>query len=402
MARRHELRAGEWESAATRLDEIISAHSGEDPFDEALKLLVAKLAYEASGAASEPFLQEDEAPQETVDRWLADALSRWPGVLGGAQRTRLHAAELRRCGAVLAQCSLLDGELVGLDAIFEYIVGKAAKGQKGQFFTPRFVIHEVVQMLEPRAGERVVDPACGSGGFLRHAARLAPEADVWGFDQDARAVLVAQVMLAASGREARQVIRADSLRRPSEAAAPVIEHLVRERAPAFDGFDVVLTNPPFAGDVGREYSAQYELAGRGRAERDVLFVERCLELLRPGGRFAIVLPFNKVGGEAYAHVREWLLQRAQVLAVVGLGRNTFQPHTSQKACVVIGQKRAALSTAFQDERITFFVSERDGKDARGRLRLDADGRSLHDLAEATPRVRERLLELRNQSERAWA
>jgi Type I restriction-modification system methyltransferase subunit len=165
---------------------------------------------------------------------------------------------------------------------------------------------------------------------------------------------------------------------------------MRTQEPRFRGFDVVLTNPPFAGDVGCEYADAYELARGHRVERDVLFLERCVELLRPQGRLAIVLPHNKVGAERWAYLRAWLLERVAVVAVVGLGRNTFRPHTSQKACVVIGCKRPKPTRHFRDEEILFFISERDGKDHRGRLAFGPDGESIdHDLAQATPLVRRR-------------
>ena len=76
-------------------------------------------------------------------------------------------------------------------------------------------------------------------------------------------------------------------------------------------------------------------------ERDILFIERCIQLLKPGGRLAIVLPHNKVAADSLAFVREWLLRKARVLAVVGLGRNTFLPHTHQKASVLFLQKGAS-------------------------------------------------------------
>jgi type I restriction enzyme M protein len=170
----------------------------------------------------------------------------------------------------------------------------------------------------------------------------------------------------------------------------VLEDLVRQQAPEFQGFDVVLTNPPFAGDVGSEYAEAYQLARGHRVERDVLFLERCVEILRPGGRLAIVLPHNKVGGERWAYLRAWLLERVAVVAVLGLGRNTFQPHTSQKACVVMGYKRAQPTRQYGDEEILFFINERDGKDQRGRLVTRGKGAGIdHDLAEATPLVRSR-------------
>ena len=394
MTRRHRLSHGDWESAALRLDEIICAHSGEDPFEEALQLLVAKLMHESGGAAS-PFISHDSdcGPASRVNRLLRAAEERWPGILDRGATTRLSAPELLRCASVLNGVRLLADDLVGLDAIFEFMVSKAAKGAKGQYFTPRHVIAEVVAMVRPGAGERVADPACGSGGFLRHALRQAPRCSVWGFDQDTRALRVARVMLAASGQSTAVVTRVDSLRRAQarHSSEPVLEDFVRRQDREFRGFDVVLTNPPFAGDVGSEYAEAYQLARGHRVERDVLFLERCVELLRPEGRLAIVLPHNKVGGERWAYLRAWLLERIAVVAVVGLGRNTFQPHTSQKACVVIGCKRSQARRPPCDEEILFFINERDGKDQRGRLVYRADGDGIdHDLAEATPLVRRRL------------
>lgn len=385
MAKRHAFRADDWQSVAVRLDEIISAHSGEDAFEEALKLLVAKLAHERAGDSAQGFLADESRAWEQAGQLLAQAAGQ--GLIEPGATLRLRAPELGRCAAVLRSVRLLAQDLVGLDAIFEFMVNKAAKGQKGQYFTPRHVVAEVVQMLQPTARELVADPACGSGGFLRHALLAAPRCRVWGFDQDARAVRVARVMLAATAQGA-QVMRADSL---ALADANSIENLMQARVSKFGGFDVILTNPPFAGDVGS--ATGYQLARGKRVERDVLFIERCLGLLRPGGRLAMVLPHNKLGGQAWAYLRRWLLERLRVVAVLGLGRNTFQPHTSQKACVLIGQKRVHPGFPESDEEILFFISERDGKDARGRLQCTPDGNVIHDLREATELVRARFQHL---------
>ena len=136
---------------AVRLDEIISAHSGEDPFEEVLKLLVAKLAHEVIDGNRGSFLAghqaEDAIPQ--VNRLLRLAGDHWRGILEAGATTFLSALELSRCEAVLGSVNLLGDNLVGLDAIFEFIVNKAAKGQKGQYFTPRHVISEIVGMVRP-------------------------------------------------------------------------------------------------------------------------------------------------------------------------------------------------------------------------------------------------------------
>jgi hypothetical protein len=133
----------------------------------------------------------------------------------------------------------------------------------------------------------------------------------------------------------------------------------------------------------------YELAKRGRrAERDTLFVERCVEMLRPEGRLAIVLPHNKVAAQASTDLRRWLVEMARVYAVVSLPRETFLPHTSQKAVVVFAKRRLERAPSVAragSERVFFAVSERAGKDAGGELVFragarDAGWRSVdHDL-----------------------
>lgn len=382
MAKRHAHRAGDWSSVAVRLDEIISAHTGADPFEEALTLCVARLAFER-GVGRGGFIADARTAAARVDALVAAAARRWPGIVEAGRRTRLSGPELVRCAAVLDDVSLVADDLVGLDAIFEHIVTRVAKGAKGQFFTPRHVISSIVSMLAPAPGEHVVDPACGSAGFLTHALAACPTAHVHGYDLDPRAIRVARVMLHGRGT----ATPLDSLGTGSGVATGGDRSAIRRYRDG--GFDLVLTNPPFAGDVGDAYGAHYELARGRRVERDVLFIERCIQLLRPGGRFAIVLPHNKVGGDTWAFVRAWLLERAQVVAVIGLGRNTFQPHTSQKACVVIGVRRSqpVSLAAARAEDILFFLSERDGKDHRGRLVRHPDGAIDHDLDEAVPLVR---------------
>lgn len=412
MAKRHAFRPGDWETVARRLDEIISAGSGEDAFQQARMLLLAKLAHEAGGQPAASFLADPGPLSAQIDRLLATARSRWPGVIEADSRSLLDDIALGRCGQVLRATRLLADDLVGLDAIFEFIVSRAAKGEKGQFFTPRHVIAAVVDMLQPQADEWVVDPACGSGGFLHHARRLAPGCQLVGFDVDARAVQVARIVLSALDVSPLRIQRLDSLQRPvADRPTPCIEQCMRELDPDWAGFDVVLTNPPFAGDVGDAYAAQYELASERRVERDVLFAERCLGLLRPGGRLGIVLPQNKFSSAGWTYLRRFLLQRLQDVAVISLARSTFLPHTSQKACVLIGRKRRLSRSGRVDasslpgQRLLFFVSDRAGKDDRGRLLTLAepgDGKGLaepsrsgppridHDLDQATPLVQRHL------------
>jgi type I restriction enzyme M protein len=346
VAKRHTIVAGEWESVFGRLQELVLANSGEDDFQEIFKLVVAELYAELEG---------EELSAETVDGLIAAACDRWPGILPEGSRSLLADEHLRVCVEALAGHRLLDAGLEVMDNAFEFLVSRTAKGSKGQYFTPRHVIEACVRIVKPRAGETVADPACGSGGFLVHALLHGGTADrLWGFDFDQRAVEVSHALMLLAGDGRSHIARANSLL-PGSIPGEL---------------DVILTNPPFAGEVQEpELLAAYELARPGgRTERDILFLERCVELLRPGGRLAIVLPHNKFAGGQWSAAREWLLRRMRVVGVLGLGRHTFQPHTGQKASVLFAQKRVEpLGAPPAGERVLFMVSEREGKDARGRV-----------------------------------
>lgn len=395
MSRRHVLQTGDWQSVFGRLEELVLANSGEDEFEEVFKLLVAKLLSEKQPDGLPEFASQESAAEtaDAVNRLIAAGARRWPGIISGPPESRLTSDHLAICVEAIEGESILDTALEALDGAFEYLVGRSAKGAKGQYFTPRHVVDCCVRMAAPQPEELVVDPACGSAGFLIHTALYldaSPAGPIdmaayaqdhlWGFDFDQRAVQVAKALMLVAGDGHSNLYRLNSLLTPridpglfdgpdGDEPGITIEDVIRARIGRFKGFDVVLTNPPFAGEIREKRLLEaYELQRSGRRiERDVLFLERCVELLRPGGRIGIVLPHNKLGGSAWAYCREWLLRRVRVVAVLGLGRNTFLPHTHQKADVVFGVKRGKGEEPKDDEEILFLVSERAGKDSRGRI-----------------------------------
>jgi type I restriction enzyme M protein len=390
LAKRHRSIAGDWESIFGRLQELVLANSGEDEFQEIFKLVLAKLYAERFGDAN-AFRARSE-PRETaatINALIAEAAHRWPGTLPGECRSLLADEHLQVCVQALEPHPLLDAGLEVMDNAFEFLISKTAKGSKGQYFTPRHVVDACVRIVKPRAGESIADPACGSAGFLVHAllhrsergdAAISAE-QLWGFDFDVRAIEVARALMVMAGDGQANVLRLNSLLTPSalgqievfpdvaETPRLTIEDVMRARADGFTGFDVILTNPPFAGEVReRVLLDAYTLAGNGaRAERDVLFLERCVGLLKPRGRLAIVLPHNKFAASQWSRAREWLLRHMRVVAVLGLGRHTFLPHTAQKASVLFAEKRARPLTSPPDEELLFLISDEDGKDSRGRI-----------------------------------
>jgi type I restriction enzyme M protein len=397
MPKRHRSAVGSWQALFGRLEELVLANSGEDEFQEVFKLLLAKIVSETRPDGQHLFRVWD-SPGETarqIDNLLATAAARWKGIMIEAPTSRLSPEHLVICVEALQSFSIRNSTLEALDGLFEYLISKSSKGAKGQYFTPRHVVEACVRIADPSPDELVLDPACGSSGFLIHTFRrvveenpdLNPrryaEGQLWGCDIDHRAIQVAKALMLIAGDGHTNLLRLNSLLTSTMEADLFnstndegernhlsVEDFVRARLRNFKGFDLILTNPPFAGEVReRALLNCYSLAkSPGRNERDILFLERCIRLLRPGGRFAIVLPHNKLGGRQWGYAREWLLRHVRLVAVLGLGRHTFLPHTHQKADVLFGKKRERpVKVAPRDERILFLVSERDGKDSKGEV-----------------------------------
>jgi len=164
-------------------------------------------------------------------------------------------------------------------------------------------------------------------------------------------------------------------------------------------FDVLMANPPFAGDIKEsriihKYELGFNVKGKAQSKvgREILFIERNLDFLKPGGRMAIVLPQGRFNNTTDKYIREFIAERARILAVVGLHQNTFKPHTGTKTSVLFVQKwDEELCPKKEDYPIFFAVSEKGGKDnsgdyifvknGNGQYKLDKNGHLIvdHDL-----------------------
>ncbi|MBV9868990.1 MAG: N-6 DNA methylase [Abitibacteriaceae bacterium] len=374
-----------------------------------------------------------------------------PAFLGG-DRIDLMPDALRTCVSFLQDIKLFNSNLQVIDDAFEYLTVKIAKGDKGQYFTPRYVIDMCVKMLNPRDGEYVIDTAAGSCGFTVHTmfhvwggeltsdGPTKDQADyaaeyVYGLDFDARSIKVARALNLIAGDGRTNVYRVNTLAPHTwdEEARVALKKRLRalpnakanadnlDRMRDFD-FDVVMTNPPFAGDISDSRILHlYELAKQARGidiekldneyerdkyadspfrtvfqesgkwherqSRDILFLERNLQFLKPGGRMAIVLPQGRFNNVSDARLRSYIAAHARILAVVGLHGNTFKPNTGTKTSVLFLQKwdeddkSPTYNPPRDDYPIFFATSERGGKDNSGDYIYlkDDDGQKLHDL-----------------------
>ncbi len=388
MAKRHRSQVGDLRTLFLRLEELVLANSGQDEFEEIFKLVIAKLFDELHN--SMPALCSPSSPSATyahVTTLLRKAEVRWPGILPSLPEPGLTPEHLAVCIAELAQHRVSGESLETFDEFFEFLVARTAKGNKGQYFTPRHVVEMCVRLIDPGPDDVIADPACGSGGFLIHALqhvrrklhndhqRVAQYAakSLWGFDLDDRAVRIARAMMVIAGDGSTNLFRLNSLVTPNRKvsllpaeASLTIEDAVRPALKGEEFFDVILTNPPFAGEIRESDLLELYDNSRGkvRVERDVMFLERCINLLKPGGRMAIVLPHNKLSSTYFQDLRSWVMRRCALIGVVSLGRNIFMPHTQQKTGVVLLRKKLKVSDIVTSP-VFLAVSEKDGKDTRG-------------------------------------
>ncbi|MBE2199982.1 MAG: N-6 DNA methylase [Anaerolinea sp.] len=281
--------------------------------------------------------------------------------------------------------------------LYEVFVSTGIREEEGQFFTPQNGIELLVSMVNPQPGERVIDPACGAGGFLaavashlrtKGAAHNEIVQSIIGIDKDAYLVQLAATRLAILTLQPGQVYCADSLAWSDENGRSL-------PLPQSGSYDVVLTNPPFGKRIvaaSRQTQKYFTLGYTWKKGRDgryqqtgdllnsappqVLFVEKCLELLRPGGRLGIVVPESMITSKTYSHVVQYMRSQGEIKAVIGLPEEFFKTSgkggTHTKACLVMLHKHEHSNGAtLPSGRIFMAEAKWCGHDSRGR-RIDRD------------------------------
>lgn len=422
------------------LEDLVLANSGVDSFEEIFKLIYAKLYDEwaATNISSRKrkihFRIYGESQDELYDKindLFNEAKKKWRDVFGDLEKIELTPSHLETCVSFLQDIKLFNSNLYVIDEAFEYLVTQVAKGSKGQYFTPRHVIDMAIRMMNPKENEYVIDPAAGSCGFTVHTifhiagqqftnqklpdyAREFAQNNVFGVDFDSRAIKVAKALNLIAGDGKTNVYRANSLDSSSwneeirGAFRPFLKRFLKEtendkenqKKFKFFNFDVLFTNPPFAGDISekhilREYNLSQKKGKFSKnVNRDTLFIEQAFNFLKDGGRMAIVLPQGKFNNTNEEFIRNFIMDRGRILAVVSLDNNTFKPHTGTKTSILFVQKwDDKLCPTKDDYSIFFAVSTKTGKDNSGEyifqkdqnkeVMLDDHGhpKILHDLDE---------------------
>lgn len=281
---------------------------------------------------------------------------------------------------------------------FEQFMDGFFKGDFGQYFTPRPIIEFCVNMMKPEQDWDVLDPSCGSGGFLLHALDYMRKQagdyfdkttqpveyfnywhdfaakHLYGIEINDEIARVAKMNMIVHDDGHTNVISHDAL----ESIDKMHEH---NRGFVENRFDLILTNPPFGSTINlaeKPYLSSFELGNtydkKGKAKprknqsSEVLFIERIWQFLKSGtGKAAIVLPDGILTNSSMQYVRDFILEKFQLLAVVSLPQCAFAHFgAGVKASVIFVRKRKVNEKPDENEAIFMAAPELIGYDATGR------------------------------------
>jgi hypothetical protein len=301
----------------------------------------------------------------------------------GTYEIELDPVSIKYIDAKLNELDLFNLERDIIGDAYEIFMGDAIKGQSGQFFTPQNAADALVKMIAPSPKSRVIDPACGAGGFLvatmkywnKQNAKFSKD-NLYGVDKDGYLTRLAKIHLACIGQVTNTVQCSDSL--------VWDEAVLGERD---SQYDVVLTNPPFGVNIKTgttETLSKFDLAYKHRKTKEgfatktfninesvapqVVFIEQCINLAKKGGVIGIVVPESMISNKKYSYVVEYILRACYIRAIIGMPDELFKISgkggTHTKTCLLVLEKKKKED----DKDYNIFMAEAKwcGHDSRGR------------------------------------
>lgn len=304
--------------------------------------------------------------------------------------------------SLLESYSFINSKIDVIGDAFEGIISPSFRGGEGQFFTPQNVADLMIEILKPMTYEKIIDPACGSGGFLRAILNYfniincdesnkeeffseIASSSIFGIDKDAFLVKIAKAHMTLIGDGRSNIFCENSLDFHKNWSSECKQRVELNK------FDVVITNPPFGVNIelkGEARLSQYalgkvwkrkkskenwELQNNVRKSQDVtiLFIERCIQFLKEGGRMGIVLPEGYFASASHFYIWEYLLNKYKITHIVDLPRLTFLPYTDTKTMLLFLEK----SRPSEKDEIKMLTIENIGHDKNGKPIYEMDERT---------------------------
>ncbi|GAB4513310.1 MAG: hypothetical protein OHK0046_14020 [Anaerolineae bacterium] len=400
--------------------------SGIDSEDIALdivRIILAKIEDESSNSE---YCDFRITPEEFNDvdgrnracnrvRYLFKAVKeRYPTVFSEYEEITASDRQLSIVISFLQPYALLEADYDVIGTAYEVYVASHLKGERGQYFTNRLVVNMMVDMADPSENDIVLDPACGSGGFLvatmnhmiqklltssrsTSAKQLLTKSiygNLFGIDTTPKLVKVAKTNMLLSKDGHVGIIRGNSLSSFEELPNNFLLRAGQEKP------TLILTNPPFgAGSElrvketsilknfvnGRLWTLNDEgdvnysdgLNATQGVPPEILFLERCIQWVKPGGIVGIVMAKGQLDNKEALAARKYLFDTCRVLAVINLHEDTFQPFVGARASVIFLRKKN-VNEEVKDYRIFMAISNRVGQTSRGEpiFKKDAEGKLI--------------------------
>ena len=399
----------------------------EQAFQELLKIIFCKVYDEDTAIDNMQFFISNQERRseigqrklsQTIDKLFKAVKKRYPYIFDKDEPIRLENRVLAYLVGEMQRFSFLLTEADIKGTAYEQLVGSNLRGDRGEFFTPRNVCEMAAKMAlltYPKSewlNLKIIDPTCGTGGFLVATMNIlrehirAQQLRKWG-DQEGKAeeetnrilkeivnsnllgidfnpilVRAAQMNLVMHGDGSTNIFQVNSLLPPGEwSSTPPndVANYVKSNS-----FDLIVTNPPFGAYIAVDdphILDQFEIAHLTTTGNQAsglppeqLFIERCLYLLKPNGRLAIVLPDSILSNPGLVTLRRWILKKARIIASVDLPQVTFEPYTGTQTSVLLLQKKTEAEIQLEEElgkpkdyQIFMTMPEAVGHDRRGNV-----------------------------------
>jgi type I restriction enzyme M protein len=407
---------------------------------EIINLLFCKIYDEINTSFDEQvtFRVGIDEPREEVKKRISKlfekVIQEYDDVFDSNDRIKLDADSIVYIVGELQRFAITEAERDAIGDAFEVFIGPTLRGGEGQFFTPRNVVKMAIEILDPKIGEYIIDPACGSGGFLIVALeyiwkKLEEEAKrkgwskellgskrkeiaskfIAGIDKDSFLAKVTKAYMAIVG-DGRGGIFCENSLLPFSDWNPKTKQKIE-----LGKFDVLVTNPPFGAKIpvrGERILEQYDLGFKWKYNKEnkvyekttelydkqppqILFIERCLQFLKNGGRMAIILPETYLHAKNSEHILQFL-EKYKILYVVDLSHDTFRPHNNAKTVVVVLEK----SKPTANQQIYFSIAKTVGHDHTGRVLYKIDPKTnkrTDEIDDDIPSIIKQLQEFRKTS-----
>ena len=356
--------------------------------------------------------------KKRLESLFGDLKEEYPTIFSTTDVIELNPEVLAYIVSQLQMYSLLESDIDVKGRAYEEIVGANLRGDRGEFFTPRNICKMAVAMIDPSEGDLILDPACGTSGFLITAMNhviekiRTAEKDRWrdisraesatrervqrfaqkyivGMDLNPNLVKASKMNMVMNNDGTGGLYQSNSLKAPVTWSGDLRDRGIVGKV------DLLFTNPPFGSNIPIDDPSileDYELGHIWRYDEDsdawtmtekihskqppeILFIERCVKFLKPGtGRCAMVLPDGILGSRGLGYVREWILRNARILASIDLHPDTFQPHVSIQTSVLVLERKTweqvtveSAAARLNDYDYFLSVANHIGHDKRGNI-----------------------------------